>query len=550
MAYKKYIKRNGKLYGPYVYHSKRVDGKVVSEYHGTNKGGLEKRILPKKMTLISIGFFLAAIVLLWVVFFSANLTGRATSDFSGYVVNGELSGKLNLNLKSGELLPKDSVVVVNNNGNITEYFLSDLVKQESILSTFFVDGSQLSGTGEGYGFIGKKEEIVPVFFKLDIIPENLSSGGGSSGSDIVAPVDNATEPVVETPVNETPAVETLVNETPAVETPVNETPVTETPVVETPVTETPVTETSVTETPVVEAPVAEAAPEVTVEEPVAEPTPSPITGNIISNLFRGVGTFFVGITGNVVGESQIVQGDVEKGKEFVYNVPENSQVNFVANSIMTEEGELDESVLLLNREGNKVIVTTTYSIVQEGYGQEFLVNEDKFLVLDFGLVGVAFEEGDINVNVEFNGTSVIEFSGKVSGVAPINDSQPVEPVNKTINQTVEEVAQEVFNTTNVTAREFENLTLSEAEKAILRTEFKMTVVNTTAEDYKDKTIVTFSLGGYEMSNSYEKDLDNETLTKLIENDRILWLKDLARGLSGKRTISDSREELASLYPIM
>lgn len=34
MTYKKYIKKNGKIYGPYIYHSKRVDGKVISEYYG------------------------------------------------------------------------------------------------------------------------------------------------------------------------------------------------------------------------------------------------------------------------------------------------------------------------------------------------------------------------------------------------------------------------------------------------------------------------------------------------------------------------------------
>ena len=36
MAYEKYIKKNGKVYGPYLYHSKRVDGKVISEYRGQN----------------------------------------------------------------------------------------------------------------------------------------------------------------------------------------------------------------------------------------------------------------------------------------------------------------------------------------------------------------------------------------------------------------------------------------------------------------------------------------------------------------------------------
>ena len=37
MVYKKYIKRNGKLYGPYIYESKRVNGKVISEYHGSEE---------------------------------------------------------------------------------------------------------------------------------------------------------------------------------------------------------------------------------------------------------------------------------------------------------------------------------------------------------------------------------------------------------------------------------------------------------------------------------------------------------------------------------
>jgi len=32
MAYKKYIKRNGKLYGPYIYHSKRIGDKVIRQF--------------------------------------------------------------------------------------------------------------------------------------------------------------------------------------------------------------------------------------------------------------------------------------------------------------------------------------------------------------------------------------------------------------------------------------------------------------------------------------------------------------------------------------
>ena len=37
MVYKKYIKKGGKIYGPYIYHSHRVNGKVVSDYRGVKK---------------------------------------------------------------------------------------------------------------------------------------------------------------------------------------------------------------------------------------------------------------------------------------------------------------------------------------------------------------------------------------------------------------------------------------------------------------------------------------------------------------------------------
>ncbi|MEK6760414.1 MAG: hypothetical protein AABX93_00665, partial [Nanoarchaeota archaeon] len=37
MSYKKYIRRNGKVFGPYVYHSRKVDGKVITEYQGKFK---------------------------------------------------------------------------------------------------------------------------------------------------------------------------------------------------------------------------------------------------------------------------------------------------------------------------------------------------------------------------------------------------------------------------------------------------------------------------------------------------------------------------------
>ncbi len=43
MVHKRYIKRNGKIYGPYAYHSRRVGGKVISEYRGKDLCSVNKK---------------------------------------------------------------------------------------------------------------------------------------------------------------------------------------------------------------------------------------------------------------------------------------------------------------------------------------------------------------------------------------------------------------------------------------------------------------------------------------------------------------------------
>ncbi|MBT7281878.1 hypothetical protein HN832_00525, partial [archaeon] len=60
MVYKKFVKRGGKVYGPYIYSSKRVGGKVVSEYLGQKPGGSGKKLF---LSVFLIAFLLASIFL-------------------------------------------------------------------------------------------------------------------------------------------------------------------------------------------------------------------------------------------------------------------------------------------------------------------------------------------------------------------------------------------------------------------------------------------------------------------------------------------------------
>jgi len=58
MAYEKFIKKDGKTYGPYIYHSRRVDGKVVSEYHGQKKFDLRFLWIVPIVFLVAFGIYL------------------------------------------------------------------------------------------------------------------------------------------------------------------------------------------------------------------------------------------------------------------------------------------------------------------------------------------------------------------------------------------------------------------------------------------------------------------------------------------------------------
>lgn len=171
MAYKKYIKRNGKIYGPYIYHSKRVDGKVVTEYKGSKKIDFDKarKVLP------FLGIVLVAIVLFFAIYvlFNPNsdktgLTGFSVLDLNAKYNPGEnLRGSLDLVVGEGELIPASSRIVFTSENKSYEYSLQDLLtKEELVQGNFYVQGTNLSGEGIGYGLRGQKNIFPDISFVL------------------------------------------------------------------------------------------------------------------------------------------------------------------------------------------------------------------------------------------------------------------------------------------------------------------------------------------------------------------------------------------------
>jgi len=203
-VYKKYIKRNGKTYGPYYYRTHRVNGKVVTKYVGPEG---RKRIRRKQRALISdkamkyILFTLAVLALFLIIVNQIFITGQAISNLTPIYSSGEiLYGEINFTLNAGELVPMSSVVVATL-GNISmERTLSELVggSLESISDNFYISGSDIEGFGEGYGIIGEKEIPIDVEFEVRVYED---SGEGE---------EDETEEIVEE--EESEGNETLVEE--------------------------------------------------------------------------------------------------------------------------------------------------------------------------------------------------------------------------------------------------------------------------------------------------------------------------------------------------
>ncbi len=188
MAYKKYIRKGGKLYGPYIYHSRREGGKVISEYHGVQK---ESKGLKFLWIVLGVLFVIALISL--VDFPRETLTGRAIVNLdANYQEFQSLEGKLKFSLREGELVPASSKIVFENQGNIFEYDLKNVVSDEFVEGDFYVEGLAISGAGEGYGISGEKEIFPTVHFILSVLSreesENITEEPPEGGAPITGGV--------------------------------------------------------------------------------------------------------------------------------------------------------------------------------------------------------------------------------------------------------------------------------------------------------------------------------------------------------------------------
>src|SRR3989344_5204132 len=408
MVHKKYTFKDGKKYGPYLYENKRVNGKVVTTYLGM---GEQKKKFDNRKFLI-IGLVVGLILVLLLLFSSLQdifFTGKASLDVNTQYEKGDsLEGTLKFNLKEGELIPLDSKVLISLGDESKEFSLSELVNSNVVSGNFYTENTGLSGNGEGYGLIGKKVSYPEVSFDLRI--KSISSDNNIVPSEPNESQDNsAVQPLPEeTPVPSPSEIPTdIPSETPADNS------------------DNGVVDSDGSSGESIDGGSNEESSGSSEGSGSALGAGSSETGSNPSEE-SSVSAEGNSITGNVVMGTEQVSGSASKDNDFEYNLGQGEGAEIVPGSVKINGVEVNEGEIELKIEGNKAIVSTDYSVVEEGFGQDYIGNETLVLEIPFSDLGFVVENStNLNVQLSYNGDKIIEVEKNIlveeSGKDKIND---------------------------------------------------------------------------------------------------------------------------------
>ncbi|MFH1364955.1 MAG: hypothetical protein ABIH28_00005, partial [archaeon] len=503
MVYKRYVKINGKVFGPYFYKSRRVNGVVKTEYVGSAKEEIshpvptpikqENFISPRKENFVSFrrvsipnkkrtvnwailgGIFFVLLLLAFFLNSPFHATGGTIAKLDNEYLQGEvLRGTLDLSLKQGELLPANTKVLVGLNGKQHEFLLSDIANYEISTGNYYLSDFNISGSGEGYGILGEKKVYSPVHFQLNIFEEKKLENESIETNNTQNETQNdAQNQSLEKPTEENvTSDETQASETQPAEVTISGETIT--PEQTTISGETSITEpTDTTE----EFPVAEPATtketkseekekekeqkseetskenrpsvadlkEQKTEEKSAE-QPTSITGNIISFFFGGISNFFLDLvgTGKVTKDFQkTVEASASFDKPFLYEIKNKESAEIVAGS-----------VYVLDSNGEKVSVEDSLLLIETGKKNVIVSTEYYDTEKGFGEEYLGTEETTFGIDLSKLNISAEEGLAQIKvvygDVEIYSFSENIALIEGIINET---------NVTNITELPVENLTL-------------------------------------------------------------------------------------------
>jgi len=488
LVYKKFIKRNGKIFGPYFYKSHKENGKVITEYLGSVNEQKEKKEKKNYVSFISSFHILLAIVLIVLTFstiFSINssLTGKVALQVEDNYFAGEtISGNLKMSLKSGELIPSDSKIIIDNSGDITEYTLSELLSEQLTNGDFYAEGTSISGNGNGYGLAGEKVTYPVVDFQLRILNKEQVEEVTQEQIPEEIPTETTTETQETEIIEQEQSQEETTSET-QIEQPVQETEIVEqeNPIQETPTSEkkqekqeqkqdkkqdkenkkeqtteitteqsTPEqsqeipteTQTTTSETSVSES---------QTEQPIQETESSPITGQAISDNF--------------------IDGTTSKIQPFTYSLTGGQSAEIKKNSVNVNGEKIDDSNINLKISDSQLEVTTDYSVVENGFGEEYLTDEKTTININLNQLNLIAKNGQFSIRLVYNEQELANSNTEIN-VKEIEE-------NETIETNITEILNETIIETNITEQ---NITIEQNITQILNETLIETNITQLVED--------------------------------------------------------------------
>ncbi|MBU3913080.1 MAG: cell envelope integrity protein TolA [Nanoarchaeota archaeon] len=440
MTYKRVVKKGGKKY-TYYYHSYRVGDKVKKIYIGGEdeyQKWLAKkerqtniRNLPEKCRTTGSNLkYIPLIVLIILGFFSLlyfsnypSLSGKVVLDIRDSYNSGEfVSGNLMMNLRLGELIPLDSIIVVEQEGARNEFLLSDLVSSNAN-GDFYVENANISGSGLGYGFSGSRIIYPEINFVFEII-DSETSGGGGGVAETIDEVNETSSDVSEVPVQESnPEVEQeskivqeesrgveQESEQPAQETAQEQTKQEEKADKKEAKQEEKADKKEAKQEEKVEA--KEKVKEQVQEQPVQEQSSSQ--------------EYSSPLTGGVILDNQL-EGVVSKNKSFDYSVGSYEDMEIIS----VDRGSLSD--LIKNREEGNMIISTDYSETEEGFGVDYLGDETREVEIALDNLNISAIHGKLIISLVYGDAVIASASKDLSVAEEENETLSDETI---VNQTL------------------------------------------------------------------------------------------------------------------
>ena len=307
---------------------------------------------------------------------------------NSYYSGEKIEGILRLNIKQGELIPEGAKVVVTLGDVRKEFLLSEIVVGVMPISgNYYAEGVDLQGNGEGYGLIGSRVIYPYVDFNL-LVKEN---NGGSEESGEEAGEEQPQEKNEQLNEGENNQGSEEQGSAGNSESGSNEGSV---------------------ESGEASKSNEESGNKESSENNGGSEGESNEGGGSESSQSGG-GNF--GITGSVISESEfVVSGRAKKGEDFVYKLEKGQDAEIVPGSVKVNGDAIGDDKIKLEKDGERVIVRTDYFVEEEGFGKEYLGNDEMQLEINLSDFNIPASNGKLVIEVIYEDELITSTTKQIS----------------------------------------------------------------------------------------------------------------------------------------